>query len=57
MIALQQNWLDRVLQRVNLKFEQLNANFERQSAGTPGGKIIVPSVTLEQAHSLATETA
>lgn len=56
MIALQQNWLDRLLQRVNLKFEQLNANFERQSAGTSGGKIIVPSVTLEEAHSLATET-
>lgn len=56
MIVYQQNWLDRVLQRVNLKFEQLNAAIERQSAGTSGGKIIVPSVTLSEAHDLATNT-
>lgn len=56
MIVLQQNWLDRLLRRVNLKFEQLNANLERQSAGTSGGKIIVPSVTLNEAHDLTTKT-
>jgi len=53
MIVFQQNWLDRLLQRVNLKFEQLSANLERQSAGNSGGKIVVPSVTLNEAHNLA----
>ncbi|RXS41923.1 hypothetical protein EST55_09400 [Idiomarina sp. 29L] len=53
MIVYQQNWLDRLLQRVNLKFEQLNASIERYSASTAGGKIMVPSVTLKEAEGLA----
>ncbi|MCK7458296.1 PH domain-containing protein [Idiomarina aminovorans] len=55
MIVCQQNWLDKALKRVNLKFEQLGAGLERQSAGTSGGKIMVPSVTLEQANTLASD--
>ena len=53
MIVYQQNWLDRLLQRVNLKFEQLNSSVERHSASTAGGKIMVPSVTLSEAEELA----
>ncbi|RUO73254.1 PH domain-containing protein [Idiomarina ramblicola] len=55
MIVYQQNWLDRVLQRVNLKFEQLGASLDRQSAGTSGGKIMVPSVTQGEANDLAAD--
>ena len=53
MIVYQQNWLDRILQRINLKFEQLGASLDRQSAGASGGKIMVPSVTLSEADDLA----
>lgn len=53
MIIYQQNWLDRLLQRVNLKFEQLNTGQGRQSGASASGKIVVPSVTLNQAHDLA----
>ncbi|MDV6314837.1 PH domain-containing protein [Idiomarina sp. HP20-50] len=56
MIIYQQNWLDRLLQRVNLKFEQLNANQGHQSGEGSSGKIIVPSVTLEEAHHLAADS-
>ncbi|WP_287816626.1 PH domain-containing protein [Idiomarina sp.] len=55
MIVYQQNWLDRILQRVNLKFEQLGASLDRQSAGASGGKIMVPSVTLSEADDLASD--
>lgn len=55
MIVYQQNWLDRILQRVNLKFEQLNANLERQSSTAASGKIMVPSVTLPEAGTLAAD--
>lgn len=56
MIIYQQNWLDRLLRRVNLKFEQINAGQNRQSGEDSGGKIIVPSVTFEEAHGLAKQT-
>lgn len=52
MIVLQQDWLDKILGRINLKFEQSNANIV-QPQGTPvNNKIIVPSVTRTECQNL-----
>ncbi|WP_185968012.1 PH domain-containing protein [Thalassotalea sp. PS06] len=55
MVTCQQDWLDRLFKRINIKFEQTNANNAQQgqpsiSEGT--NKIIVPSVTIEERQAL-----
>lgn len=52
MVVHKQDWLDRLLGRVNLKFEQVNNQFQNLDAGALSSRIIVPSVTAEQAHEL-----
>ncbi|MBV2128397.1 PH domain-containing protein [Arsukibacterium indicum] len=47
-VALKQDWLDMLLGRLNLNFEQING---QQQIATEQ-KIMVPSVTLKQAHNL-----
>ncbi|WP_394172995.1 PH domain-containing protein [Thalassotalea litorea] len=55
MVTCQQDWLDRLFKRINIKFEQTNANNAQQ--GQPSitegtNKIIVPSVTGEERQAL-----
>lgn len=52
MIVCQQDWLDILLRRINLKFEQSNANFNNAQAGQLTNKIIVPSVTNKECQHL-----
>ena len=52
MIVRQQDWLDILLGRINLKFEQSNANFNNPHAGQLTNKIIVPSVTNKECQQL-----
>ncbi|WNC72316.1 PH domain-containing protein [Thalassotalea psychrophila] len=52
MIVRQQDWLDVILRRINLKFEQSNANFNNPQAGQLTNKIIVPSVTNKECQHL-----
>ncbi|MDP2561485.1 PH domain-containing protein [Psychrobium sp. 1_MG-2023] len=54
LIIRQQDWLDVLIKRINLKFEQLNMI----SHGKQGGlrsKLMVPSVTLEECSELINE--
>lgn len=44
MIVRQQDWLDVLLKRINLKFEQSNANMQNMQPGAHNNKIIVPSI-------------
>ncbi|TKB46376.1 PH domain-containing protein [Thalassotalea mangrovi] len=58
MVTCQQDWLDKLFKRINIKFEQMNANAANQgqpslSEGT--NKIIVPSVTAEQRDFLVAD--
>lgn len=50
MIAQKQDWLDLVLKRINLKFEQTNPQY--QQLGAINDKIIVPSITPQQSQDL-----
>lgn len=52
MIVKQQDWLDVLLRRINLKFEQANANTQNTQPGQLSNKIIVPSVTIKECESL-----
>lgn len=52
VIVRQQDWLDVLLGRINLKFEQSNANFQQAQAGQLTNKIIVPSVTRKECQFL-----
>ncbi|WP_245921788.1 PH domain-containing protein [Bowmanella denitrificans] len=52
MIVAKQDWLDRVLGRINLKFEQLNASFEHAGAVAVTGKLMVPSVKADECEFL-----
>ncbi|WP_371375284.1 PH domain-containing protein [Thalassotalea aquiviva] len=45
MIVRQQDWLDVILRRMNLRLEQSNANFKSIEPGGLSNKILVPSVT------------
>lgn len=57
-IALKRDWLDMLLGRVNLCFEQSNMQVNGVKNGTTSSisdKIIVPSVTLDEALSLTLE--
>ncbi|MGB1198606.1 MAG: PH domain-containing protein [Thalassotalea sp.] len=44
MIVRQQDWLDVLLKRMNVKFEQISANGQQYGQGAASNKIIVPSV-------------
>ncbi|TRX58077.1 PH domain-containing protein [Thalassomonas sp. M1454] len=52
VIVRQQDWLDVLLGRINLKFEQSNANFQQTQPGQLTNKIIVPSVTRKECQFL-----
>jgi putative membrane protein len=52
MIVRQQDWLDVILGRINLKFEQSNANVKQNQPGQLSNKIIVPSVTKKECQTL-----
>lgn len=48
-VALKQDWLDRLLGRCNVRFEQINAPMHSMQAGAEQGKIMVPSVRQHEA--------
>ena len=50
MVIRQQDWLDVLLKRINVKFEQVSSNNHQTSA--KHNKIIVPSVLHDQSQSL-----
>ena len=52
MVVRQQDWLDILLKRINLKFEQSNAHFQNMQPGASNNKIIVPSVTANECKEL-----
>ncbi|MFT5311982.1 MAG: putative membrane protein [Paraglaciecola sp.] len=52
MIVRKQDWLDALLGRVNLKFEQSSDKANNQSASAQSNKIIVPSVKPQEAEQL-----
>ncbi len=51
MIVQKQDWLDMVLKRINLKFDQSDAN-QRGGSNGVNNKIMVPSVTPQQSKQL-----
>jgi len=44
MVVRQQDWLDVILKRINLKFEQSNSALNQYQAGSQNNRIIVPSI-------------
>jgi len=52
MVVRQQDWLDVLLNRMNLKFEQSNANMQNIQPGAHNNKIIVPSVKPDECQAL-----
>jgi putative membrane protein len=52
MVVRQQDWLDVLLNRINLKFEQSNANMQNIQPGAHNNKIIVPSVKPDECQAL-----
>jgi putative membrane protein len=52
MVVRQQDWLDILLKRINLKFEQSNAHLQNMQPGASNNKIIVPSVTVNECKEL-----
>jgi putative membrane protein len=55
MIVRKQDWLDALLGRINLKFEQSSDKANNQSASAQSSKIIVPSVKPQEAEQLIAE--
>jgi putative membrane protein len=55
MIVRQQDWLDALLGRINLTFEQSSDRVHNQSASAQSSKIIVPSVKHHEAEHLIAE--
>jgi len=53
-VYFRQDWLDRMLGRVNLIFEQLSHGLESGDMGN-ADKLLVPSVTFDQAEALCRE--
>ncbi|MFS1703155.1 PH domain-containing protein [Alteromonas sp. AMM-1] len=53
VFRMQQDWLDRLLKRVNLYFEQNVTGNQYQPETKAANKLLVPSVTVEQAVALA----
>ncbi|WP_088330359.1 PH domain-containing protein [Lacimicrobium sp. SS2-24] len=52
MIVRRQDWLDRLIGRINLKLEQFNGNIEQGQATVMNNKIIVPSITHGECEAL-----
>ncbi|MFT6989605.1 MAG: putative membrane protein [Paraglaciecola sp.] len=52
MIVQKQDWLDVVLKRINLKFEQSNAFGKNLSSSAASSKIIVPSIKPNECQTL-----
>ena len=52
MIVQKQDWLDVLLKRIDLKFEQTNSFSKNQDASASNNKIIVPSIKLEESQAL-----
>ncbi|WP_199610039.1 PH domain-containing protein [Flocculibacter collagenilyticus] len=52
MIVQRQDWLDRLIQRVNLKYEQVNANIQNMAESGVSSKIMVPSITPSESQAL-----
>ncbi len=55
MVVRQQDWLDLLLKRINLTFEQSHANVQNMQAGAQHNKIIVPSVKTDECQALIDE--
>ncbi|WP_019026558.1 PH domain-containing protein [Colwellia piezophila] len=52
MVVKQQDWLDILLKRINLKFEQSNANMQNIQPGAHNNKIIVPAIKYHECQAL-----
>jgi putative membrane protein len=52
MIVQKQDWLDVLLKRINLKFEQTNAFSQNQDSSATSNKIIVPSIKVAESQAL-----
>jgi putative membrane protein len=52
MIVQKQDWLDVLLKRINLKFEQSNSFGKNLSSSAASSKIIVPSITPNESQAL-----
>ncbi|MBL4909177.1 MAG: PH domain-containing protein [Alteromonadaceae bacterium] len=52
MVIRQQDWLDILLKRINLKFEQNQSTGQNFQAGAYNSKIIVPSITEKECQAL-----
>ena len=52
MIVQQQDWLDVLLKRINLKFEQINAFLGHSQMDAQSNRIIVPSIKPDECASL-----
>ncbi|NQZ22862.1 MAG: PH domain-containing protein [Colwellia sp.] len=52
MVVRQQDWLDVLLKRINLKFEQSNSGINQFQAGAQNSRIIVPSINSDECLAL-----
>ncbi|ALS97622.1 PH domain-containing protein [Lacimicrobium alkaliphilum] len=52
MLVRRQDWLDRLIGRINLKLEQFNANIEHGQMMMLNNKIIVPSIKADECEAL-----
>lgn len=52
MLVRKQDWLDRLIGRINLKLEQFNANIEHGQMMMLNNKIIVPSIKADECEAL-----
>jgi putative membrane protein len=52
MIIQKQDWLDVLLKRINLKFEQTNSFSQNQNSSATNSKIIVPSIKPDESQLL-----
>ena len=52
MIVQKQDWLDVLLKRINLKFEQTSSFSQNQNSSAANSKIIVPSIRPDESQAL-----
>ena len=52
MVIRQQDWLDMILKRINLKFEQNNSALNQHQASAQNSRIIVPSINPSECSAL-----
>jgi putative membrane protein len=52
MIVQKQDWLDVLLKRINLKFEQTHSFSQNQNSSAANSKIIVPSIKPDESQAL-----